>query len=536
MNATVLRAPIDKFPDDIISANGKQIFDMIEVLAGRNPLGKGSHKLTGDKKDHAAKLQAQYEKMLLFLKSRGALLHHIEAAYLLSKEQYAQIKGIEGQSGVTPAQAMAKRHRLEGEWVHFSRLAWTSTVYQIVRSLILPRINTKQFKMLPGVAGSGTSPSPVGGAMGGSTKKRGVDPSLGGSNIYTVAEGILLKWLSMHYAEAMGGTAGDTGARRIYTFDKDLKDGAVLCAVLQSHVPLLTTPGHALNGYHRKPKGVSQGESNVGKFIAALQELGLDITVKPSDFADINPRDMLLLVMFLYQNLPQFVPKAGIDFFGVLGEQIVKSIEMKNPTKKTINYRVILEGSSDFSIDSTKLRLEPGEEGSFPITLDARFTKEVNGRISFRASKDGGQNAATMVFLLRSKIHSRKPVKTYEVDSPCYEAAMTTMDVVNPFNRDCIFEITCVQEKLLDTKAGGGGGGGNGGGKGKRRRKRGKRGGGGEGGRVRSNSSFATVDTMFPEPFYCKSTTIKVRSGEAAQLNIQVRHIYVVLIVLADDF
>ena len=519
MNATVLRAPIDKFPDDIISANGKQIFDVIEVLAGRNPLGKGSHKLTGDKKDYGTKLQAQYEKMLLFLKSRGALLHHIEAAYLLSKEQYAQIMGIEGQSGVTPAQAMAKRHRLEGEWVHFSRLAWTSTVYQIVRSLILPRINSKQFKMLPGVAG-GPSPSPEGAAAtGGSTRKRGADPSLGGSNIYTVAEGILLKWLSMHFAEAMGGTAADSGARRIYTFDKDLKDGAVLCAVLQSHVPLLTTPGHALNGYHRKPKGASQGETNVGKFISALQELGLDITVKPSDFAEINPRDMLLLVMFLYQNLPQFVPKAGVDFYGVLGEQIVKSIEMKNPTRKTINYRVILEGSTDFSIETTKLRLEPGEEGSFPISLNARFTKEVNGRISFRASKDGGQNAATMVFLLRSKIHSRKPVKTYEVDSPCYEAATTTMDVINPFNRDCTFEITCVQEKLLDPRMGGGGGGG--GGKGKRRKKRGKRGRGGEGGRGRSDSSFASVDTMFPEPFFCKNTTVKVRSGEAAQLSIQ---------------
>ena len=37
-------------------------------------------------------------------------------------------------------------------------------------------------------------------------------------------------------------------------------------------------------------------------------------------FLEPNGRDMLLVVIYLYQNLPQYVRKTTIEFYGVLGD------------------------------------------------------------------------------------------------------------------------------------------------------------------------------------------------------------------------
>ena len=43
---------------------------------------------------------------------------------------------------------------------------------------------------------------------------------------------------------------------------------------------------------------------------------------------------MLLFVMFLFQNLPHYVPKTTIIFSTMLGVNMTKNIELTNPSKK----------------------------------------------------------------------------------------------------------------------------------------------------------------------------------------------------------
>lgn len=48
--------------------------------------------------------------------------------------------------------------------------------------------------------------------------------------------------------------------------------------------------------------------------------------------------------------MPHYIPKGSpIIFESILGEEVIKEIELINPTNSSINYWVNLEGSSDFT-------------------------------------------------------------------------------------------------------------------------------------------------------------------------------------------
>jgi len=66
----------------------------------------------------------------------------------------------------------------------------------------------------------------------------------------------------------------------------------------------------------------------VVKFIA---ELGLPFEVKAEELTDPDPKEMLVFALYLYQTLPQFVPKTKIEFACKLGESVVSSGLLATP-------------------------------------------------------------------------------------------------------------------------------------------------------------------------------------------------------------
>jgi hypothetical protein len=50
------------------------------------------------------------------------------------------------------------------------------------------------------------------------------------SNVYSVPETILLKWMTLHY-----GKVNPTHPKTITNFDADLQDGLVFAALIKSH-------------------------------------------------------------------------------------------------------------------------------------------------------------------------------------------------------------------------------------------------------------------------------------------------------------
>lgn len=155
---------------------------------------------------------------------------------------------------------------------------------------------------------------------------------------------------------------------------------------------------------------------------------------------------MLLFILYLYQTLPQFLPKTTIILEGTLGQKITKNIQLKNPSNKTIIYSVEYSGSPDFKVNSKEISLQPGGTLSYPIEFISRFSKSVKGKIVFSNKRDSGLGAAAMVFLLESQITSRPPLKTIKYESDLYIPREIDIVVENPFNRDSKFDITIDQK------------------------------------------------------------------------------------------
>ncbi len=98
--------------------------------------------------------------------------------------------------------------------------------------------------------------------------------------------------------------------------------------------------------------------------------------------------------------LPHYIPKsAPIVFQCILGEEVVKNIELSNPTNKQISYYVNLEAHPDFSLESDEsLIIEPKSTYKVRIKFTSRISDPVTGKVTFTNKKDSNISAAALVF------------------------------------------------------------------------------------------------------------------------------------------
>jgi hypothetical protein len=463
MNGNVLKNQMEHFPQDLVNSSGRYLYEIIEFLSGKNVGQKGGQDKMGstarDKNGKNGKNQAQvqlqkiqaqvqqYEQMLNFLKQHGALLSPVRPEHFLSYEQYLRL-----QQSLNP---LISRRSVERSFFPKSVEAWLTAILQTVKVFLLNRVTAKTFKSLPGVSEEIDQPITGGDDNGGDgegTKKveasvqlvQAVDPKgLNDSNVYSEAESILLRWLNFHFWRANKERYPD---RKVSNFDADLSDSVVLSVVIQSHVPgcqsvqQLRYPCTAMEHY----------EENATQIIAALSEISLTFPIQVSDLATAQSKDMLLFVMYLYQNLPHYVPKTTIVFSTMLGVSVTKNIELTNPSKKAITYNVQLQGSSDFSIKDDQIRIEPKQTISFPVEFQSRFSRLVEGQIVFTSKREGNVHAAAMVFKLRSKCTGRKPRKTVNVSAVLYEQGTVDVDLENPFSEDAEFHLGIRESTVYD--------------------------------------------------------------------------------------
>ena len=76
------------------------------------------------------------------------------------------------------------------------------------------------------------------------SNKSQADPEMGGSNVYSVGECVLLKWFSYHSGNGTGAPAGL--GKRYNTFGKAFGDGAAVCGCVASNAAHLVESGGAL--------------------------------------------------------------------------------------------------------------------------------------------------------------------------------------------------------------------------------------------------------------------------------------------------
>lgn len=315
LNFNAILNSISKFPSDVADNNGSQIFELIQFLTGKMPQCKASLNNVTKKSERIKLLWKQYDDLIRSLKENGALLNTIRPEYLLKYQDFNNYTKSNPNVYVQDAKLS------EAKFNYLTLDAWITLFYQIIKIYYLTRVNYKAFRALPGIP---------------SDKLQIPDYYLEGSNIYTSHEGILLRWMEVQ-CETLKPNSVPT---RIKDFSDSLRDGLVFANVIQSYVGLGRI--QAFKGLCLTPQSEEDFESNANKVIAALNEIRLQTHINARDIIAPSQREMMLFCLFLFNNLPHYIPKSTVEFPCVLGESVTKYVELTNPTNRTISYRVVV--------------------------------------------------------------------------------------------------------------------------------------------------------------------------------------------------
>ena len=428
LNATTSKGPFDDLASACLATKGRLVVELAEFFSGKQvPTAKAA--AVSNKKEQLDQVVSQFDKLLNFLRSCGALLNAIKPEHLLELEEFQQViterearlaaaadtAGIEGK-----AAELRLWRACEPVFKTLQAQAWTTVLMQIVKVFVLGRITVRQLRQMP--------------CLDAALIPSASDPSLAASNLYSLPEVILLKWLTLHFKKCLPQTWA-----KVTNFDADLKSGLVLYAVLVSHWPSLERFYAKLKKTPKTPADFAENAALVAQMVA---DLGLPFPISDKEILNPDPREMLIFVMYLYQTLPQLVPRAEIEFPTDLNVEVMKSIELTNPSGKPLVYTVRLEGCQDFSIGEPVVRIEPKSTVQYQVSCTPRITLPTEARITFMSRRDmGTAYGATLVFSLKTNVDVTKPRQVYRLDAPIYEIVVLPIKVEAPFLADGEYNI-----------------------------------------------------------------------------------------------
>ena len=316
LNHFALNSTIQNYPNDIITNNGSQLFDLMTYLTGKQLNFKAKIDVTMKKTDKMKASLKQYEELIAHLKKNGAFLNTIRPYYLLSYHEYTlYVKAFPNEFVHNSALRMS-----ETRFKYLSYDCWITLFYQMMKIYSLNKITLKALKNLPNIP---------------QEKLTIPDYYLEGSNIYSLSENLLLRWLEL-YTEQMSPVTKP----RLQNFSIDLRDSLCYLYLLQAYI------GPTLNKFNVNLKPICKNEDdylfNAEKIINVLHELGLETHLQPKDLAVPTDREMLLFLIHIFNSLGYYIPqKEPIIFSCILGEEVIQFIELINPSPKPVAYWVI---------------------------------------------------------------------------------------------------------------------------------------------------------------------------------------------------
>ena len=192
-------------------------------------------------------------------------------------------------------------------------------------------------------------------------------------------------------------------AKQINNFGSDLEDGLALCAVLLSHWPALSSMQSQLC---MQPAQKSDNEVNEKVFISMLSALQCPFLIEEKDIVNADACNLLFLVVYLYNWLPQLIPVSTVHFSGKLQEEQTRLVELSNPCSKALSYSIRLQGHPDFSIPSHSLTLDPNGTAQCVAKCKPSAGRPQASNLVFTTRKDGAALGRTMVLRLESEVCS----------------------------------------------------------------------------------------------------------------------------------
>ena len=89
-NSIHLSTNMVRCPEEFIASDGELLYELLGTLHKMKAPGQIKGKDTGDRAEFIERLIAQYEELLLWLKTQGCLLNTIRPEYLLSHNDYCR--------------------------------------------------------------------------------------------------------------------------------------------------------------------------------------------------------------------------------------------------------------------------------------------------------------------------------------------------------------------------------------------------------------------------------------------------------------
>jgi len=447
-------------------------------------------------------LLEQFKELLDVLKVNGGLISSIVPSHMLPWRAFTKLV-LHNEQAPGP---FSLKSFYEQHFEHLHRAAWAGVLYQLVRILALNRVTPRFYQACVSQAVSAPE-SPLQGrvsgkeaaaANDGSLSARSAAPSIAqsvadgasvansergaggkggrggkgsedkahvttGSNAFSVAEILLLKWLTLHHNCVR---TEDTVFLR--NFSTDLWDSRALASAIISHVP---SKRQALD----RVKAVSpaaadedaeqQRVANARTLLSVMQDLQLPFLPPPEAIAAGNTRVLMLLALSLMDFCPQLVPKATIDFKGRLNADVVRQIQLDNPVSRSVTYLVRLEGSDEFRCEDKYVVLKPKSSSPVSVIHKGKFSMPSKCTLFLLAS-DAQERVSPLVFSLSATVVSNQPSAiVLEHTGRLYDMSTIEVPVTYPFDTDmCNFHITLSEREPAADKKGGLRGGGGGGG------------------------------------------------------------------------
>jgi len=419
LNHFVLSTPLRSFPDDVITSNGAQIFDLYCYLSGKIFQNKAKLDIPMKRVERVNLIIKQYEDFLKVLMVEGGLLGTIRPYYLLSYTDFNHYLKTHPVNYINPSSFKPTM----AQFSYISADSWITLFYQIIKIFYLSRITVKSFKkQFP--------------------NQKLPEYYLEESNIYSINEAIILRWIELYQQDP---------AFRLTTFDRELKNSLCLASIIQGYINTSTIKG-ILN---LKPDCLIPEDYlyNGEKVLQALSFIGLENHTQAKNLANPSARENLLFLIHIYQSLLNYIPKhQPIVFSCILGQEVIKNIELKNPTKKVISFWVKIEGNKDFIIESDTLRIEPSGKADFQVRFQSRIFEPVAARLTFFNKRESNINAAAIVFDLKSDIIERKSQEIINIQSPLYQTKQEIITVKNIFTNSSLefsdFHVTLLIDKI----------------------------------------------------------------------------------------
>ncbi|XP_075056414.1 cilia- and flagella-associated protein 47 [Mixophyes fleayi] len=422
----------------------KTIYDMLFYLSGQMLPGiTASQSLPSDPTERVLQLHWQHVTLLTFLKNQGASLPHIKPEYLFEPFDYERWMQVQVQ--VQELQASSKKnadvvdnnvlHLSNGTFQSVSKRAWTDIMLQIYKVFILSRVAQRKnddgsvIDCMPKISSEPLS-----------------------SNIYSTSERILLTWLNVHYEKMkkvvwINCKKGDIPPTRwIMNFDKDLLDGLVLAALLAAYCPYLIST-HFISMY-TNPETPEQRLHNCLILVNAFRAISLNIDIQATDICDPNSVMMLMLCVYLHENLPLYVPKKTITFSGAHHQTISRQVRLKNPSSKPLVYSAIIVGqeSADFSLPKgNTITIAPKSKVDLIVDYRSRFLHSAEATLLLVSSNVCGVGGATIAFSVQSSVTDLVPTVQWKQESPCYELEKITLLVQSPYKSTGTFRVILVE-------------------------------------------------------------------------------------------